>query len=97
MLNEDLMSENQKETLKLKLTIEHFKKYDKERKEYYKQSMIELGQLRSFVEELESDSNGFLLREYKQQFKCYKQKYDRLVKSYNELMVKYLKLQNERN
>lgn len=91
------MSESQKEVMKLKLAIEHFKKYDKERKEYYKQAMIELGQLRSYVEELESNSDGSLLKEYKQQAKCYKQRYDHLVKSYNELMVKYLKLKNERN
>lgn len=91
------MNQDQKEILKLKLAIQHFKKYDNERKEYYKQAMIELGQLRSYVEELEAIPSNKLIHEYKTKYLNCKSNYDRILKSYNELMVKYLKLQNERN
>ena len=38
---------------RLKSTIAEFKKYDKERKEYYSKVLIEYGQLKSYIEELE--------------------------------------------
>ena len=38
---------------RLKSTISKFKEYDKERKEYYSKILIEYGQLKSYIEELE--------------------------------------------
>lgn len=38
---------------RLKSTIAEFKKYDKERKEYYSKILVEYGQLKSYIEELE--------------------------------------------
>ena len=53
MLNEDLFEEKDKEILKLKALIERFKKYDSNRKQYYASALVELGQLRTYVSELE--------------------------------------------
>ena len=53
MLNEDLFEEKDKEILKLKALIERFKKYDSNRKQYYADVLVELGQLRTYVLELE--------------------------------------------
>ena len=53
MLNQDLFEEKDKEILKLKALIEHFKKYDSNRKQYYADVLVELGQLRTYVSELE--------------------------------------------
>ena len=53
MLNEDLFEEKDKEMLKLKALIERFKKYDSNRKQYYADVLVELGQLRTYVSELE--------------------------------------------
>ena len=53
MLNEDLFEEKDKEILKLKALIERFKKYDSNRKQYYADALVELGQLRTYVSELE--------------------------------------------
>ena len=53
MLNEDLFEEKDKEILKLKALIERFKKYDSNRKRYYADVLVELGQLRTYVSELE--------------------------------------------
>jgi signal recognition particle GTPase len=55
-MNEILISETDK--LKCKIAglqdaIKAFKKYDKERKQYYSQTLVKLGQLESYVEELE--------------------------------------------
>lgn len=53
MLNEDLfLDQKDKEIARLKATIEQFKKYDKERKEYYSSKLIRLGQLESYVQEI---------------------------------------------
>ena len=53
MLNKDLM--DNPEVVRLKLTIDSFKKYDIERKEYISNLEFRIGQLESYVEELESD------------------------------------------
>lgn len=58
MLNEDLISPHEVEIAKLKKIISDFKKYDKERKNYYKESMIKLEELQSYVRYLEK---GILL------------------------------------
>lgn len=56
MLNEDLINPKGIEIAKLKLAIENFKKYDAERKKYYANSLQRLGELESYVEELETNS-----------------------------------------
>lgn len=56
MLNKDLVDPKDIEIARLKLAIENFKKYDAERKEYYTKSLQRLGELESYVEELESNS-----------------------------------------
>lgn len=43
------------EVVRLKLTIDSFKKYDKERKEYISNLEFRIGQLESYIEELEDD------------------------------------------
>ena len=40
------------------MTIDKFKKYDKDRKEYYAKSMQRLGQLESYISELENDKDS---------------------------------------
>lgn len=56
MLNKDLIDPKDIEIAKLKLTIEKFKKYDAERKQYYSNALQRLGELESYVQELEADS-----------------------------------------
>ena len=53
MLNEDLIDNI--EVVKLKQTINAFKKYDDERKKYISKLEIEIGELKSYIEEIESD------------------------------------------
>lgn len=53
MLNEIFFDEKDREIIKLKKVIECFKKYDSDRKEYYAKSLIELGQLKEYIAELE--------------------------------------------
>jgi chromosome segregation ATPase len=61
MINEDLFNEKDLIIAKQKQRIEHlercisdFKQYDKERKEYYSALDIKVGELESYIEELES-------------------------------------------
>lgn len=56
MLNKDLINPKDIEIARLKLVIESFKKYDTERKKYYASSLQRLGELESYVEELEANS-----------------------------------------
>ena len=53
MLNKNLM--DNPEVVRLKLTIDSFKKYDNERKEYISNLEFRIGQLESYIEELEDD------------------------------------------
>lgn len=53
MLNKNLM--DNPEVVRLKLTIDSFKKYDIERKEYISNLEFRIGQLESYIEELEDD------------------------------------------
>lgn len=57
MLNKKLF-DNPKdaEIARLKMTIEKFKEYDKERKAYYAEKMQRLGELESYVEELDTET-----------------------------------------
>lgn len=76
MLNEDLIDPKDLKIAKLKLAIENFKKYDKERKAYYSKSLIELGQLKDYVEELEAtipEGSRKELRRLNQSIASYKQ------------------------
>lgn len=60
MLNEDLLDPKEREIIKLKLenerlkdTILSFKRYDEERKKYYSDLAVKVGELESYIEELE--------------------------------------------
>lgn len=54
MLNKDLFdSAKDAEIAKLKQVIERFKAYDKKRQEYYSSSIQRLGELESYISELE--------------------------------------------
>lgn len=60
MLNEELIDKKDLVIAKLKLKIERlekaindFKEYDKNRKEYYRNLEVEVGQLKSYIQELE--------------------------------------------
>ena len=57
MLNKELF-EDQKdaEIARLKMTIEKFKEYDKERKKYYSDKMQRLGELESYVQEIDTET-----------------------------------------
>jgi DNA-binding protein H-NS len=55
MLNEALIDSKDREIIKLKIIIDKFKKYDKERKEYYSNSLRRLGELESMFSEIGDD------------------------------------------
>lgn len=55
MINEGLI--DNPEIARLKLQIEKFKKYDAERKKYYSDALIRLGQLEEFFKELDDCKN----------------------------------------
>ena len=55
MLNENLFDKKDKEIFRLRLIIDKFKKYDKERKEYYSNSLRRLGELESMFSEIGDD------------------------------------------
>lgn len=57
MINKDLIGDRKDvEIARLKMIIEKFKKYDKERTEFYADKMQRLGELESYVIELEEKS-----------------------------------------
>lgn len=63
MLNEELFeTPKDLEIAKLKYTIESFKKYDIERKQYVSTLEIEIGKLKAYIEELEGDESVKSLR-----------------------------------
>lgn len=56
MLNEELFDdEKDKEIARLKHLIDKFKKYDKERKEFYSKKLQRLGELEAYIYELEAE------------------------------------------
>lgn len=75
MLNEDLLTLDEVEIYKLKKKvsklekiIQDFKEYDLKRKEYYKDLEIKVGQLESYIEEIENTSKILELnKKYKEQ------------------------------
>lgn len=55
MINKSLIGdEKDQEIARLKMVIEKFKAYDRKRKEYYSSKMIKLGQLESYIQEIDS-------------------------------------------
>lgn len=57
MLNEKLFDDpKDAEIARLKMTIEKFKEYDKERKKYYADKMQRLGELESYVQEIDTET-----------------------------------------
>lgn len=59
MLNKHLFDDpKDAEIARLKMTIEKFKEYDKERKAYYADKMQRLGELESFVAEIEAGDDN---------------------------------------
>ena len=64
MLNEKLFDDpKDAEIARLKMTIEKFKEYDKERKKYYADKMQRLGELESFVQEIYTETEIGKLKE----------------------------------
>lgn len=61
MLNEILQNPKDVQIAKLKLAIKNFKKYDEERKIYYSNALQELGELKSYIAELE-DTNKLIAK-----------------------------------
>lgn len=58
MLNEDLLDPKDAEIAKLKLIIDKFKRYDRERKEYYAEKLQRLGELESLLDEYKDNPNS---------------------------------------
>lgn len=57
MLNKKLFEDpKDAEIARLKMTIEKFKEYDKERKAYYADKMQRLGELESYVQEIDTET-----------------------------------------
>ena len=57
MLNKELFEDpKDAEIARLKMTIEEFKEYDKERKKYYADKMQRLGELESYVQEIDTET-----------------------------------------
>ena len=64
MLNEKLFEDpKDAEIARLKMTIEKFKEYDKERKKYYADKMQRLGELESYVQEIDTETEIGKLKE----------------------------------
>lgn len=64
MLNKKLFEDpKDAEIARLKMAIEKFKEYDKRRKEYYADKMKRLGELESYVEELDTETEIGKLKE----------------------------------
>ena len=57
MINKKLFDDpKDAEIARLKMTIEKFKEYDKKRKEYYAGKMQRLGELESYVQEIDTET-----------------------------------------
>lgn len=64
MLNKELFDDpKDAEIARLKMTIEKFKEYDKKRKEYYAGKMQRLGELESYVQEIDTETEIGKLKE----------------------------------
>lgn len=68
MLNKDLIDDPRDLTIaKLKQTIADFKEYDSKRKQYYASLEIEVGELKAYIEELESEKLRKKLKDQQKQ------------------------------
>ena len=68
MLNKDLIDDPRDLTIaKLKQTIADFKEYDSKRKQYYTSLEIEVGELKSYIQELESEKLRKKLKDQQKQ------------------------------
>lgn len=68
MLNKDLIDDPRDLTIaKLKQTIADFKEYDSKRKQYYASLEIEVGELKSYIQELESEKLRKKLKDQQKQ------------------------------
>lgn len=68
MLNKDLINDPRDLTIaKLKQTIADFKEYDSKRKQYYASLEIEVGELKSYIQELESEKLRKKLKDQQKQ------------------------------
>lgn len=68
MLNRKMFDDpKDAEIARLKMTIEKFKEYDKERKAYYADKMRKLGELESYMQEIESGGTGSLIATLRKQ------------------------------
>ena len=64
MLNKELFDDpKDAEIARLKMTIEKFKEYDKERRKYYADKMQRLGELESYVQEIDTETEIGKLKE----------------------------------
>lgn len=64
MLNKELFDDpKDAEIARLKMCIEKFKEYDKERKKYYADKMQRLGELESYVQEIDTETEVGKLKE----------------------------------
>lgn len=64
MLNKELFEgPKDAEIARLKMKIEKFKEYDKERKKYYADKMQRLGELESYVQEIDTETEIGKLKE----------------------------------
>ena len=64
MLNKELFDDpKDAEIARLKMTIEKFKEYDKEHKKYYADKMQRLGELESYVQEIDTETEIGKLKE----------------------------------
>lgn len=59
MLNKELIDPKDLKIIRLEQTIKKFKEYDKERKEYYAEAMVRLGEYESLFDEV-TDCNGIV-------------------------------------
>lgn len=96
MLNSDLFTPEERQILKLKAkiskledTIAAFKKYDKQRKEYYNSLSTKVGELESYISELEDTNRlAHLNKIYKQQLAALNKKhYLSKIEDLNTLQV----------
>lgn len=96
MLNSDLLTPEERQVLKLKAkiskledTIKAFKKYDKQRKEYYSSLATKVGELESYISELEDTNRlAYLNKIYKQQLSVLNKKhYLSKIEDLNTLQV----------
>ncbi len=96
MLNSDLLTPEERQVLKLKAkiskledTIKAFKKYDKQRKEYYSSLSKKIRELESYISELEDTNRlAYLNKIYKQQLAALNKKhYLSKIEDLNTLQV----------